>query len=159
MVGITMKKTKKISYLLLSLILAISLVGIIPVSAQDGSDAPYGPYPDTLIVFLHADESTVIPRIETGEMDGWLWWLNSENTELAEQNTAIDLVGGFGLYNGMQFNPLETTGGFNIFSIKEVREAMDILGGNGGLILSAFIFDEVPHEGIKHFVEAWRKHR
>jgi peptide/nickel transport system substrate-binding protein len=120
-----MKKTKKISYLLLSLILAISVVGIVPVSAQDGSDAPYGPYPDTLIVFLHADESTVIPRIETGEMDGWLWWLNSENTELAEQNTAIDLVGGFGLYNGMQFNPLETTGGFNIFSIQEVREAMN----------------------------------
>jgi len=121
-----MKKTKAISYLLLSLSLAISLFSILPVIAQD-EEVPYGPWPDELIVFLHADESTVIPRIETGEMDGWLWWLNSENTQLAELNPAIELVNGYGLFNGMQFNPLETTGGFNPFSIKEVREGVNWL--------------------------------
>ena len=42
---------------------------------------------------------------------------------------------------------------------QEVKEAIEALGGNGGLILSAFIFPEVPLEGIKHFIEAWKKHR
>jgi peptide/nickel transport system substrate-binding protein len=63
--------------------------------------------------------------IETGDMDAWLWWLNTENTKLAEENPAIGLINAYGLYNAIELNPLNTTDNFNIFSIKEVREAMN----------------------------------
>jgi peptide/nickel transport system substrate-binding protein len=121
-----MKKIKKaINYLLLSLIVTMSLTGILTLRAQTTVEVPYGPYPDWITVFLHSDESTVIPMIETGDMDAWLWWLNTENTKLAEENPAIGLINAYGLYNAIELNPLNTTDNFNIFSIKEVREAMN----------------------------------
>ena len=39
-----------------------------------------------------------------------------------------------------------------------VKEAIDILNANNGLVLSAFIFQETPHQGIVRFVDAWRKY-
>ncbi len=39
---------------------------------------------------------------------------------------------------------------------KEVREAIEFLGGNNGLILSSFIFQEVPLQGTLHMIEAWK---
>jgi Uroporphyrinogen decarboxylase (URO-D) len=42
---------------------------------------------------------------------------------------------------------------------RAVREAVDILGANSGLILSAFLFQNItPHASIMHLIEAWRKH-
>jgi hypothetical protein len=40
---------------------------------------------------------------------------------------------------------------------REVKEAIDALGANGGLILSAFIYNTVPIESILHLIEAWKK--
>lgn len=40
---------------------------------------------------------------------------------------------------------------------KAVAEAVECLGGNGGLILSAMIFQSVPTEKILQLIEAWRK--
>jgi hypothetical protein len=40
---------------------------------------------------------------------------------------------------------------------REVRAAVDALAGNGGLVLSASIFSETPHEGVMHMIDAWRK--
>jgi len=40
-----------------------------------------------------------------------------------------------------------------------VREAVETLGANGGLVLSAFILREVPHQGTMYMIEAWRKYR
>ena len=41
---------------------------------------------------------------------------------------------------------------------RAVREAIDVLGANNGLILSAFIFPEVPHQGIMQMLESWRRY-
>jgi len=40
---------------------------------------------------------------------------------------------------------------------KGVKDAIELLGGNNGLILSAFIFQEVPLQGTLHMIEAWKK--
>jgi hypothetical protein len=107
-------------FLLLSMILSVS-IGALPTVVTEDAEVPVAAYPDEIIIFLQEDESTVVPMIETGEMQGWLWWLNPENTELAEQSDKVDLVEAFGLYNEFFVNPLVTTDSFNPFSIKEVR--------------------------------------
>lgn len=40
-----------------------------------------------------------------------------------------------------------------------VKHAIEILGANGGLILSAFLFVEVPQESVMYMIDAWKKHR
>lgn len=40
-----------------------------------------------------------------------------------------------------------------------VADAVRALGANGGLVLSAFLFEETPLNGMLEFVEAWRRHR
>lgn len=43
---------------------------------------------------------------------------------------------------------------------EEVRTAVRALGGNGGgLILGAFLFEQITEESISIMIEAWRKHR
>ncbi|MCJ7633808.1 ABC transporter substrate-binding protein [Candidatus Bathyarchaeota archaeon] len=121
-----MKNEKSvILFVLLSLIISVS-IGAATVFAQH-AEVPYGAYPDELIFFYQGGESTVIPKIETGEMQAYLWWLNVANTKLAEQSDKIDLVNAYGLYNELVVNPLVTTGSFNPFSIREVREALNWL--------------------------------
>lgn len=123
-----MNKRKGImSFLLLSLILTLLLSSISMVLGQDGDAVPKGAYPDTMIIFLHETETTVVPMIEADQMQGWLWWLNPENTELAEASPDVELIESFGLYNEFFVNPLETTGDWNPFSIKAVREALNWL--------------------------------
>ncbi len=38
-----------------------------------------------------------------------------------------------------------------------VKDAIDALGGNGGLALSTFIFPPLNPEGVRHMIDAWRK--
>jgi peptide/nickel transport system substrate-binding protein len=122
-----MKKIKLVVlFALLSMLLSVS-IGTLPTVATEDAEVPVGAYPDEIIIFLQGDESTVVPMIETGDMQGWLWWLNPANTELAEQSDKVNLIDAFGLYNLFQVNPLETTESFNPFSIKEVREALNWL--------------------------------
>jgi uroporphyrinogen decarboxylase-like protein len=40
---------------------------------------------------------------------------------------------------------------------EEVSQAVEVLNQNNGLVLSAYIFQEVPHEGVMRFIEAWKK--
>ena len=40
-----------------------------------------------------------------------------------------------------------------------VRQAIEALGGNGGLVLSAFLFPGVPQDSVMMMIEAWRQHR
>ena len=42
---------------------------------------------------------------------------------------------------------------------REVKETINTLGANNGLILSAFLFPETPLRSILHMIEAWKKHR
>ena len=112
-----MKKEKiVILFALLSMVLSVS-IGALPTVLTEDAEAPVGAYPDEIIIFLQGDETTVVPMIETGDMQGWLWWLNPENTELAEQSDKVNLIEAFGLYNEFWVNPLETTDSFNPFSI------------------------------------------
>jgi len=120
------KNTKVLISALTSLIFLVSLSTPLfnTVSAQE---LPNGPYPDRIILFLQGDETTVIPKIESGEMQAWLWWLSAESTKVAEASEKVSLVDAYGLYNELFINPLETTEGFNPFSIREVREALNWL--------------------------------
>jgi len=113
------------SFVLLA-ILALPIAYSLILYAEP-AEAPNGPYPDELIIFLQASEATVIPKIEAGEMQAWLWWLNIENTRTADASPQVSLIDAYGLYNELFVNPLRTTGGFNPFSIKEVREGLNWL--------------------------------
>ena len=41
----------------------------------------------------------------------------------------------------------------------EVKSTIEALGSNGGLILSSFLFPEVPSDGILYMIRAWKKYR
>ncbi|MDH5795793.1 MAG: ABC transporter substrate-binding protein, partial [Candidatus Bathyarchaeota archaeon] len=121
-----MKRMKKGKILLsLLLVLVMSLISTLPVSAQE--EVPYGPWADEMIIFLQGGDATAVPKIETGEMDMYMWWLSTENTRLAEESEAVNLVTAYGLYNEFFINPLVTTESYNPFQIREVREALNWL--------------------------------
>ncbi len=42
---------------------------------------------------------------------------------------------------------------------KAVKDAIEILGANGGLVLSGFIFQEVPQQGLMLMIDAWNKYK
>ena len=42
---------------------------------------------------------------------------------------------------------------------KAVRAAIETLGGNGGLVLGAFLFQQISVKSIMYMVESWRKYR
>ncbi|MCW4026569.1 MAG: ABC transporter substrate-binding protein [Candidatus Bathyarchaeota archaeon] len=121
-----MSKKKTIpSALLLLLALALSFIPMVTVYAQD--EVPNGPWADEMIIFLQGGDATAVPKIETGEMDMYMWWLSTENTRLAEESEAVELVTAYGLYNEFFINPLVTTENYNPFQIREVREALNWL--------------------------------
>ena len=39
---------------------------------------------------------------------------------------------------------------------KAVKDAVDILGAKNGLVLSSYMFREIPHEAIMEMIDAWR---
>jgi peptide/nickel transport system substrate-binding protein len=123
-------------------ILILSTTFAIPTSSQD--EVPYGPWPDTLILFLQGSEDTVVPKIESGELHMWMWWLNTENTDAAEQSDAVELVEAFGLYDEYFVNALETTENFNPFQIREIREALNWLIDREYIVSELFFGRGVP---------------
>ncbi len=40
-----------------------------------------------------------------------------------------------------------------------VREAIELLGANGGFILGAFLFQQITRKSILYLIDAWKKHR
>jgi len=120
------KKKLLVGLLVIALSLALFSPFILKLRAEE-QEVPYGPFPDELIIFYNPDETTVVPQIESGDMHAWLWWLSPETTIAAEQSPKVSLVNAYGLYNEFVVNPLETTEGFNPFSIREVREALNWL--------------------------------
>lgn len=131
------RKTPLLLVYLALLILPMISIYVIPISAEQ---VPYGPFPDRIIIFRHADESTVVPMMEKGEMDAWLYYLRlPENIKKAEESPYVNVVGTYGGAIQLLINPLETTKGFNPFSIREVREALN------WLIDRSYIASEIYH--------------
>ncbi|MEM2740303.1 MAG: ABC transporter substrate-binding protein [Candidatus Bathyarchaeia archaeon] len=132
-----LRKTSLLLAYLAVLILSTILVCVTPISAEQ---VPYGPFPDRIIIFRHTDESTVVPMMEKGEMDAWLYYLRlPENIRKAEESPYVNVVGTYGGGIQLLVNPLETTEGFNPFSIREVREALN------WLIDRSYIVSEIYH--------------
>ncbi|MCS7112976.1 MAG: ABC transporter substrate-binding protein [Candidatus Bathyarchaeota archaeon] len=130
-------KTSLILAYLAVLILPTILICVTPVSAEQ---VPYGPFPDRVIIFRHADEATVVPMIEKGEMDAWLFYLRlPENIRKAEESPHVDLISTYGGSIQLLVNPLETTEVFNPFHIREIREALN------WLIDRSYIVSEIYH--------------
>jgi peptide/nickel transport system substrate-binding protein len=120
-----MKKEK------LSLIAAFALIfllaaSVIPTAAL--AQPAKGPYVDEIIFFLEPDESKAIKMLDAGDMHLYLWPPKKiEDKTFAEQSPNIGIIKVTpGLYN-LQVNPVPTEEGFNPFSIKEVREALNLL--------------------------------
>lgn len=132
-----MRKTLKMLIYVAIIILPTILACIAPFSAEQ---APYGPFPDRIIIFRHADEATVVPMIEKGEMDAWLYYLRlPENIKKAQESPYVKVISTYGGSIQLLVNPLETTEVFNPFSIREVREALN------WLIDRSYIVSEIYH--------------
>lgn len=121
-----MKSVKRIfSPTLVALFVALMLLSVNPLAAEE---IPYGPFPDKIIIFQHPVEATVVPMIERGEMDAWLYYLISpENKRKAEESPDVKIIRTYAGSQQLLVNPLETTNGFNPFSIREIREALNWL--------------------------------
>ncbi len=135
-----MKKGKILLSLLL--VLVMSLISTLPVCAQE--EVPYGPWADEMIIFLQGGDATAVPKIETGEMDMYMWWLSTENTRLAEESEAVNLVTAYGLYQEFFINPLVTTESYNPFQIREVREALNWLIDRNYMVNELWFGNGVP---------------
>ncbi|RLE65039.1 MAG: hypothetical protein DRN53_00305 [Thermoprotei archaeon] len=108
------------------LILAISIVS--PPTSTSPEAAPRGPWVDKIIIFEHGTEDTAVPMIEKDEMTLWFWWLRKyENIKAAEESPDVKTLKVWGTWLALLVNPLETEEGFNPFSIREVREALNWL--------------------------------
>jgi len=124
-----------------TLILAL-FVTLLPLLADPSmtEEIPYGPFPDKVIIFRQAIEATVVPMIERGEMNVWLYNLISpENVKKAEESPNVKVIRTYGGSVQLLVNPLETTEGFNPFSIRAIREALN------WLIDRNFIVSEIYH--------------
>ncbi|MEM2094867.1 MAG: hypothetical protein QXI32_06190, partial [Candidatus Bathyarchaeia archaeon] len=77
---------------LTAVILALLLAPISSIVAV-GAEVPYGPYPDKFILFLQPSEDAVVPMIEKGEMQTWLYFLRKpENVKRATDSPKIDVL-------------------------------------------------------------------
>ncbi|MEM2820793.1 MAG: ABC transporter substrate-binding protein, partial [Thermoproteota archaeon] len=125
------------------LLVVLFAVQIAPLNAAP--EVPYGPFPDRVIIFLQTDETQVVPMIEKGEMTAWLYYLRlMENIQKAEESAAVDLIKTYGGANQLLINPLETTEGFNPFTIREVREALNWLIDRNYIVNEIFKGRAVP---------------
>ncbi len=134
--------------LALILLIAPLLIGVIPAVGQA---IPNGSYPDKLILFLQPSEDAVIPMIENNEMDSWLYYVRNQlNIQKAVDSPNIDVLKTFASSDQLLINPLVTETGFNPFSIREVREALN------WLIDRNYIVNEIMKgDGVAR----WTEHR
>jgi len=90
--------------------------------------AAQGPAVDKLIFIKQEDESKAIRDIIDGRMHIWLWYISTpENLELAKaRGLNLINVAGCGVYD-LLINPVTPNEGFNPFTIREVREALNWL--------------------------------
>ncbi|MEM2929255.1 MAG: ABC transporter substrate-binding protein [Thermoproteota archaeon] len=125
-----MKRVERVRKTVLasSILLLVMLFAVQVSTLRAAPEAPYGPFPDRVIIFYQAAETQAVPMIEAGEMTAWLYYLRlSENIQKAEESEKVDTIRTYGGGNQLLINPLETTEGFNPFSIREVREALNWL--------------------------------
>ncbi|MEM2092280.1 MAG: ABC transporter substrate-binding protein, partial [Candidatus Bathyarchaeia archaeon] len=128
------------SLLSLALVALFAVWMLLTVNSSAAEEIPFGPFPDRVIIFRQAAEATVVPMIERGEMDVWLWNLMvPENVRQAEESPYVKVVRTYAGSVQLLVNPLETTEGFNPFSIREIREALN------WLIDRNYIVSEIYH--------------
>jgi len=92
------------------------------------SQIPKGPWIDTLILFPMAEEDKVVSLIEGGKMHIWLYNLRKlENIKAAVESPKVKLLKTYGGAYDIFVNPVKTKTGFNPFTMREVREALNYI--------------------------------
>ncbi|RLF23632.1 MAG: hypothetical protein DRN15_05470 [Thermoprotei archaeon] len=111
--------------MLITAILATSMAGVI------AQEAPRGPYLDEVIYKEEPDTSKAIRLIDKGELHLQLWYTTkAEDIKFIEESPRVGMIPGYGGVFNLFLNPLFTDPekyGFNPFSIKKVREALNYL--------------------------------
>lgn len=123
-------KSKIIIGVLAAMLILSILVIAFPVKTT-AQAVPKGPYLDEVTFFEEGDEAKMLKMIERGEAQIWLWPVRTpEGLKYAEESPDIELIPAYAGDFNLFLNPVDTlpyTGEFNIFSIREVREAMNWL--------------------------------
>ncbi len=110
--------------LLVVVVLAIALLAVPrPVTAQLN-----GGWVDE-IVFSVLDQDQAVASVSSGDTDVYVFSLDSPTDKIAAQNDPnINVMQAFSGFKGLALNPVPhgpTVGGFNPFTVREIREAMN----------------------------------
>jgi len=126
------RKMKVLKVALSLIIVAILLTPTVSALAPRpvAQEIPYGPYLDEIVFFEESSEEKMLKMIEKGEAQIWLWPLRTlEGKRYAEESPDIELISAYSGCFDFFLNPVDTlpeTGEFNVFSIREVREALNM---------------------------------
>ena len=146
------------------LMLAVALMATIilmlaqPLTAQavvatskprPAQELPYGPYLDELTIYEIGDEMTVLKEIERGNLHAWLWPLRTpEGKMYAAKSTTVETETAYSGCFNLAINPYnttETTGEFNPFCIREVREALNWYIDREFIVREIMDYFALPH--------------
>ena len=87
-----------------------------------------------------------------------LWALDPLTLGEGDMNSLFDALGDRKSFWG-GISPEVTVQSADAVQIdKAVKEAVEVLGANGGLVLSSYLFPALPQEGIMLMIDSWRKH-
>lgn len=138
---------KKALTLSLAILLALTAMAQVPISMAQA--IPKGPWLDEIVYFMELDEAKILKMIEKGDAHIWLWPLKTiEGKKYAEVSPEIELIDANpGCFN-WKLNPVDTvpyTGELNIFSIREVREALNWLLDRDFIVKEIMGGFAIPH--------------
>lgn len=98
------------------------------VRSPTASEAPYGPWVDRIVYFRVVDEGLAVRLIEQGDMHVWLYNPSKvETIKAIEASPKVDMVTTYAGVYDLFVNPCEFKDGFNPFTIREVREALNYI--------------------------------
>ena len=120
---------RRIAIILTLLLLTAAIIDLPVILASPAPELPNGPYVDELVYTEVEDESKAVRMVDNGELQIYLWPLRKvEDKRFAEESANVKVVKAYsGVWN-LFINPVETDPeevGFNPFSIREVREALN----------------------------------
>ncbi len=114
----------------LTAIMAVALAAVIvlPIVSVAAQEVPVGGWAERIVFFEEGDETKVLNMIKSGEMDIWLYRLRTADARSkAIEDPDIAVLTTYGGANDILLNPVPTETGFNPFTLREVREALNYI--------------------------------
>jgi len=119
------EEAKMVALFAISVLLVLQIV--MPLAfAQE--TIPQGPWVDEIVFFEEPSEDKVVDMLLKGDVDIYLYNIRDPKLfETIRNSPNLAYKVSFGMYNELTFNPAEFKTGFNPFTNKRIREAMNYI--------------------------------